>query len=151
MNELILDLPNGAKLKALINSDESWKSIDINIVYPDGTEEVLCAADYDSELGLRVIGMGAEQDDYKYCEPYPIRKSDIYIVDETKDDGTYDIVVRDNWTEGDDEELSQYRIASFVEAIDRALVLMEQHKEIRWNIVGPGELAATVDNKRRAV
>lgn len=148
MENLILDLPNGSKLKAFINQDTSWRSIDINIVYPDGKEEVLCAADYDEEDGLRVIGMDSEHDDYQYCVSYTTQKRSIWISDETADDGTWDVDVGDE--SGRDENLCISRLPSAVSAIDAALKLMQSRTDIRWDIVSPSALAVTVDNVRRS-
>lgn len=137
MKELFLDLPNGAKLKACIKQEETWKSIDINLIFADGSEECLCAADYDEEIGLRVFGMHPDKDDYEYCQKYPIQKRSIVITDERADDGTWDIDVSDS--NGRDDNLSISRLPSFIAAMDAALVLMKNHPEIKWDVVGPDE------------
>lgn len=148
MDKLILELPNGAKLKAFLSKDEGWQSTDINIIYSDGTEEVLCAADYDNELGLRVIGMHPDKDDYEYCQPYPTQKRAVRITDETDDDGTWDVDVYDG--DDRDDDLCIARLPSVVSAIDEAMKMMQRRTDIRWDILSPAELVATADNTKRS-
>ena len=60
-------LPNGVKITAEYNEDESWKSIDIVARTENGHFENVCCADYDKELGkLRVFAFDGKVDEYVF-------------------------------------------------------------------------------------
>lgn len=141
--EISFTLPGGTRIVAKLcgdaedpNQNVGWASIDICAQFPTGGYETLCCAYFttpndksadnpDDYNRLRVMLM---PDDYPATTMEPLEHRSIWL---THDEGTYDINVWNEDTEGRDP-LEESYIPTLDEAAKRMEEIIQAHPEILW-------------------